>query len=179
MIEIEQIHHVAYRCIDAKQTVEFYKDKLNMDFLVAIAEDQVPSTKEPDPYMHLFLDAGNGNILAFFELPNSPAMGRDENTPNWVQHIAFRLKDSDAVLAAKQELEAKGVDVVGVTEHGIIRSIYFFDPNGHRLELTAVTGTKQQFAELKQVAPVMLEEWTKTKKAPRHAAWLHEQEFAS
>ena len=44
----------------------------------AIAEDRVPSTKEPDPYMHIFLDAGGGSILAFFELPNSPPMGRDE-----------------------------------------------------------------------------------------------------
>ena len=64
-----------------------------MDFVLAIAEDQVPSTKEPDPYMHIFLDAGGGNVLAFFELPTKPAMGRDPNTPEWVQHIAFRVKD--------------------------------------------------------------------------------------
>ena len=51
-----------------------------MGFVLAIAEDEVPSTKEPDPYMHVFLDAGMGNVLAFFELPNSPhrlAEGRD------------------------------------------------------------------------------------------------------
>jgi len=51
-----------------------------MDFVLAIAEDQVPSTKEPDPYMHIFLDAGHGNGLAFFGLPTQPAMGRDPNT---------------------------------------------------------------------------------------------------
>lgn len=82
-INIKQIHHVAYRCNDAKETMEFYRDNLNMKFILAIAEDQVPSTKEPDPYMHLFMDAGNGNILAFFELPTKPPMGRDENTPRW------------------------------------------------------------------------------------------------
>lgn len=177
MIKLEQIHHVAYRCNDAKETVEFYKNMLNMEFLVAIAEDKVPSTKAPDPYMHLFLDAGNGNILAFFELPNSPKMDRDRNTPEWVQHIAFRLKDKDALLSAKKELEDKGLDVVGVTKHGIIESIYFFDPNGHRLELTYVCGNSDQMAELKTVAPEMLEEWSRTKKAPKHAAWLHEEEF--
>ena len=48
-MKIEQIHHVAYRCKDAKQTVEWYGKNLNMDFLLAIAEDEVPSTKEPDP----------------------------------------------------------------------------------------------------------------------------------
>ncbi len=176
MINIKQIHHVAYRCKDARETVEFYQDKLNMEFLVAIAENEVPSTKEPDPYMHLFLDAGNGNILAFFELPNSPPMGRDLNTPAWCQHIAFEVADRAALIAAKQELEAKGLDVLGITNHGIIHSIYFFDPNGHRLELTYRDDTPEKLAELKRVAPLMLEEWSRTKKAPRHAAWLHEDE---
>ncbi len=178
MIQLKQIHHVAYRCKDAKETVAFYQEYLNMDFLVAIAEDRVPSTKEPDPYMHVFLDAGNGNILAFFELPTQPPMGRDPNTPRWVQHIAFELEDRDALLAAKQELEQKGLDVVGVTNHGIIESIYFFDPNGHRLELTVRTGSDEQLEELKRVAPLMIEEWSETKRAPKHAAWLHEEEFA-
>ena len=77
-MKIEQIHHVAYRCKDAKETVEWYVDKLKMDFVLAIAEDHVPSTKAPDPYMHVFMDAGNGNVLAFFELPTYPEMGRDE-----------------------------------------------------------------------------------------------------
>jgi len=177
MINVKQIHHVAYRCKDAKETVEFYQKVLNMDFLVAIAEDRVPSTKEPDPYMHVFLDAGQGNILAFFELPNSPEMGRDLNTPEWCQHIAFEVEDQTALQAAKAELESQGLDVVGVTDHGIIRSIYFFDPNGHRLELTYRCGTDEQLKKLAEVAPLMLEEWSQTKRAPRHAAWLHEDEF--
>ena len=65
-MKIEKIHHVAYRCKDAKETVEWYAKYLNMDYLLAFAENQVPSTKELDPYMHVFLDSGNGNILAFF-----------------------------------------------------------------------------------------------------------------
>ncbi|RVU32906.1 VOC family protein [Neptunomonas marina] len=178
MIKLQQIHHVAYRCNDAKETVEFYQKMLNMDFLVAIAEDRVPSTKEPDPYMHLFLDAGNGNILAFFELPTKEKMDRDRNTPEWVQHIAFQVESEEALLAAKAELQEKGLDVLGPTNHGIIKSIYFFDPNGHRLELTCLTGSEAQLAKLKEVAPAMLEEWSQTKRAPKHAAWLHEEEFA-
>lgn len=177
MINIKQMHHVAYRCNDAKETTLWYKEMLNMELLVAISEDRVPSTKAPDPYMHIFLDAGAGNILAFFELPNSPPMSRDLNTPEWVQHIAFELSDRPALLAAKSELEAKGLDVVGITSHGIIHSIYFFDPNGHRLELTYRSGTDEQMSELKRVAPEMIEEWSVTKKAPQHAAWLHTDEF--
>lgn len=173
------IHHVAYRCKDAKQTVEFYGDVLGMEYTTAFAEDHVPSTGEYDPYMHVFLDCGNGNVLAFFELPNQKDMGRDENTPQWVQHIAFRVNSVDELLAAKARVEAKGIDVLGPTDHGIFQSIYFFDPNGHRVELAADTGTAEELAELNRVAPDMLEEWSRTKKAPQHAAWLHEKARAA
>jgi len=172
---IQGFHHVAYRCKDARETVEFYNGILGMDFQLAIAEDHVPSTGAYDPYMHIFLDAGNNNVLAFFELPEQPEMGRDENTPVWVQHIAMRLESLDKLLETKEYLESKGIDVLGPTHHGIFKSIYFFDPNGHRLELVADIGTPEQMAELKTVAPDMLKEWSETKKAPRHAAWLHEK----
>lgn len=176
---IERIHHVAYRCRDAKQTVEWYRKYLGMDFVLAIAEDQVPSTHEPDPYMHLFMDAGGGNILAFFELPNSPAMDRDQNTPEWVQHIAFKVGSVEELEQTKSRLEADGIAVVGITDHTIFKSIYFFDPNGHRLELAADTATPEMQRKLNEVKWAMLEEWSRTKRAPKHAAWMHEKEFAS
>ncbi len=176
-MNIKRIHHVAYRCNDARETVDFYQRVLGMEFQIAFAEDRVPSTKEPDPYMHVFLDAGMGNVLAFFELPTRQPMDRDRNTPEWVQHLAFEVENYDALLAAKKQVEAEGIDVVGPTDHGIFQSLYFFDPNGHRLELVANTGTDEQIEELRRVAPAMLEEWSRTKKAPQHAAWLHELEF--
>ncbi len=174
-IQTQGFHHVAYRCRDAKETVEFYQTHLGMDFQLAIAEDHVPSTGAYDPYMHIFMDAGNGNVLAFFELPEQPDMGRDLNTPTWVQHIALRVENMEKLLAAKASLEAAGLDVLGPTHHGIFKSIYFFDPNGHRLELVADIHTEAQMQSLHEVAPEMLSEWSKTKKAPRHAAWLHEK----
>lgn len=177
-MKIERIHHVAYRCKDAKETVEFYTKMLNMDFVLAIAEDQVPSTHEPDPYMHLFLDAGAGNILAFFELPTKPEMGRDENTPPWVQHIAFQVKDHDTLLEYRDHLIKNGVDVLGVTDHTIFHSIYFFDPNGHRVELASPDPEqKKALKRLDSVKWDMLEEWSRTKKAPKHADWLHQKEL--
>jgi glyoxylase I family protein len=170
---LARIHHVAYRCKDAAATVEWYERVLGMCYTNAFAEDHVPSTGEYDPYMHVFLDCGGGNVVAFFELPNQPAMGRDEATPEWVQHLAFEVADLKTLLAAKAYIEAQGVDVLGPTFHGIFRSIYFFDPNGHRLELACNIGSDDQYAELARVAPLMLEEWSHTKKAPRHADWLH------
>ena len=138
-MNIQGIHHVAYRCINAKQTVEFYQQLLGMDFQLAIAENKVPSTGAPDPYMHVFLDAGNGNVLAFFEVPNSPDMQKDPNTPSWVQHIAFKVDSMDSLLAAKARVEQAGLEVIGPVNHTLFQSIYFFDPNGHRLELAANT----------------------------------------
>jgi catechol 2,3-dioxygenase-like lactoylglutathione lyase family enzyme len=174
-MKIEQIHHVAYRCNDAKETVEWYRDNLKMDFVLAIAEDKVPSTGEPDPYMHVFLDAGQGNVLAFFELPTRPPMGRDENTPKWVQHIAFKVKDRETLLAFKEHLENNGVEVLGVTNHSLFHSIYCFDPNGHRIELACPDPAEEaMLARLDEVKWEMLEEWSRTKKAPKHAAWIHD-----
>ena len=171
---------MAYRCKDAKETVLWYRDMLKMDFILAIAEDHVPSTHEPDPYMHIFIDAGDGNVLAFFELPTKPEMGRDPNTPKWVQHIAFKVKDRNALIEYKEHLEAQGVEVLGVTDHSIFHSIYFFDPNGHRIELACpAPGEEAMLAKLDDVKWDMLEEWSKTKKAPKHAAWMHEKELKS
>ncbi|MEM1052411.1 MAG: VOC family protein [Pseudomonadota bacterium] len=173
-VKLAGVHHTALRCKDAKETVDWYKRMLGMDYTTAFAEDHVPSTGAYDPYMHVFLDAGNGNILAFFELPNQPEMGRDENTPQWVQHFAFKVNSEEELMAAKAHIEGEGVEVLGPTHHGIFKSIYFFDPNGHRVELAADIGTDEQYAELTRVAPAMLDEWSKTKTAPHHADWLHE-----
>jgi len=172
---ISRIHHVAYRCKDAKETVEWYRRVLGMRYTTAFAEDHVPSTGEFDPYMHVFLDCGGGNVLAFFELPNQPQMDRDPNTPAWVQHIAFEVPDLAALTTAKAHIEAQGIDVLGPTYHGIFRSIYFFDPNGHRLELACNIGTAEQHAELERLAPIMLDEWAETRRAPRYAEWLHKE----
>lgn len=171
--KLQRIHHVAYRCRDAAETVAWYARVLGMDYTTAFAEDHVPSTGAYDPYMHVFLDCGGGNVLAFFELPNQPDMGKDPNTPAWVQHIAFEVASEADLLAAQAHVEGLGIDVLGPTWHGIFKSIYFFDPNGHRVELACNIGTPEQLAELKRVAPAMLEEWSQTKRAPKHAAWLH------
>ena len=167
-MKIKKIHHVAYRCIDAKQTVEWYGKYLNMDFVLAIAEDQVPSTGAPDPYMHIFLDAGGGNVLAFFELPKQPPMDRDRNTPTWTQHLALEVGSMEEMLAAKQRLEADGIEVIGPTDHTIFKSIYFFDPSGHRLELAVNTGTPEMMQKLDDVKWAMINEWAITKIGRAH-----------
>ena len=127
--------------------------------------------------MHVFLDAGQGNVLAFFELPQQAAMGRDPNTPDWVQHIAFEVASMEVLLATQRTLQAAGIAVVGPTNHTLFQSIYFFDPNGHRLELAVNTGTPAMYAKLDAVKWPMLEEWARTRRAPQHARWMHDGSY--
>jgi len=84
----------------------------------------------------------------------------------------------DVLLEAKSKLEADGYAVVGITDHTIFKSIYFFDPSGHRLELTANTATPEMRRKLDAVKWDMLNEWAETKKAPNHARWMHAGSFA-
>ena len=174
-MDIKQLHHVAYRCKDAKQTVDFYAGVLGLEYSMALAEDRVPSTGEEAPYMHIFFRMDDGSFVAFFEIPESPPMGRDENTPQWVQHLAMRVPDERTLMAYKAKLEAHGLDVLGPTDHAICKSIYFFDPNGHRLELTVDTMTPEMRRQLLDVRDEMLADWTRTKKAPRQADWVHKK----
>jgi lactoylglutathione lyase len=175
---LSRIHHVAYRCHDARETVVWYRKYLGMQYFLGIAEDRVPSTQEPDPYMHVFLDAGGGNVLAFFELPNSPPLSHDPNTPRWTQHLALEVPSLAELQQIKARLEADGIEVVGPTDHTLFQSIYFFDPNGHRLELAVNTHTPEMLQRLDAVKWEMLEEWSRTKRAPKHARWMHDGSHA-
>jgi len=159
------------------------RQSTNPDGQTSAARNTAPKTlrmasiREPVDGVVVF--SGNGNILAFFEIPNSPPMGRDPNTPDWVQHIAFKVENEAVLVEAKERLEAAGIPVVGITDHTIFKSIYFYDPNGHRLELAADCATPEQMKKLDDVKWEMLEEWSRTKRAPKQAAWMHERELAA
>ena len=175
---IQRIHHVAYRCRDAKETVEWYGKHLGMDFVLAIAEDQVPSTHAPDPYMHVFLDAGQGNVLAFFELPNSPPMGTDPNTPEWVQHIAFKVDSLDTCWPPRHGSRPPASRWwARPTTRSSSRSTSS-TPAATGSNWPPTPRTPEMNRKLDEVKWEMLEEWARTRRAPRHAAWMHEKELA-
>lgn len=167
---VRGFHHVAYRCKDAKETVDFYKKYLDLDFNIAVAENKVPSTGEFSPHIHIFLQLPDGSFVAFFELPEDKGNMLDLETPAWVQHLAFKVDDMDALNAFKAKLEADGIKVLGPTDHGLCQSIYFRDPSGHRLEFAVDTLTPKQAQDLRDSAPALLAEWSRTKRAPDKAA---------
>ena len=110
---VKSPHHVAYRCKDAQETVDFRSDVLGLDFGLAVAEDRVPSTEERSPYMHIFFRMEDGSYIAFFELPEAEPMGRDERTPEWVHHLALNVADEATLHAAKKRFEQHGIEVRG------------------------------------------------------------------
>ena len=172
-MSVNGLHHVAYRCRDAKETTEFYKKYMDLDLKIAVAENKVPSTGEWSPHIHIFLKMSDGSFLAFFELPESPDMQLDQNTPDWVQHLALSVDNMDTLLAYKKRLVDDGINVVGPTNHTICQSIYFFDPNGHRMELAVDTTSAEMTVEFDRRANPLLDEWTKTKRAPDVDEFMH------
>jgi catechol 2,3-dioxygenase-like lactoylglutathione lyase family enzyme len=167
-IAIRGLNHFAWRCRDAEETRRFYEDLLGLPLAHVIKSDVVPSTGEHCPYVHIFFRMRDGSYIAFFDLGDSIAAEPSPNTPAWVNHIALELDSLAEVEAAKRRLEAAGVQVLGVTDHHIIQSIYFFDPNGLRVELTARSVPQSYMDAAEQEAHAALDAWT-TEKERRKA----------
>jgi catechol 2,3-dioxygenase-like lactoylglutathione lyase family enzyme len=160
---IHGLHHFAYRCRDAEETRHFYEDILGLPLAHVIKADHVPSTGEYCPYVHVFFEMRDGSYIAFFDLGDDTAALPSPNTPAWCNHLALRMNNIHEVREAKKRLEQAGIDVVGVTDHGFVQSIYFFDPNGIRLELTTETLGEGEEDEFKAGAHDALAEWNREK----------------
>ncbi|EYS91623.1 glyoxalase [Cupriavidus sp. SK-4] len=163
---IQRFSHVAYRCVDARKTVDFYTQLLGLEFAFAVAENYVPSTGRFDPHIHVFLRVSPGSYLAFFELSEAAEMGFDPNTPDWVQHIALQVPSVEEVSSFKEALENAGIAVIGITDHGIFKSIYFRDPSGHRVEITCDSLSEEMSEQLRSRSKALLDEWSQTRRAP-------------
>lgn len=159
----KKLHHAAFRCKDAAETVQFYTEVLGLKFSHAMGEDHVPSTGAYSPHIHIFFEMEDGSSIAFFECPRDKGNMKDLESPDWIQHFAFEVDGLDSLHAAHRDLQAKGISVVGPTNHDdFITSIYFFDPSGHRLELTARTCDASRLKVFEREAPQVLALWNQT-----------------
>jgi glyoxylase I family protein len=162
-IPVNGLHHFAYRCRDAEQTRHFYEDILGLPLFHYIRSDVVPSTGEYCPYVHIFFRMTDGSCLAFFDLGDNVAPAPSPNTPAWVNHIALRVDTVAQLEAMKARIEAHGIEVLGVTDHRVFKSIYFFDPNGIRLELCAQLASNAQMVSEQKGIHEKIAAWTKEK----------------
>ena len=164
-VPINGLHHFAYRCRDAEETRKFYEDILGLPLVHVIRQDRVPSTQQFSPHAHIFFRMTDGSCIAFFDLGDNQNAAPSPNTPQWVNHLALRVGSLAELETARSRLRAAGIEVLGPTDHHFIKSIYFFDPNGIRLELTApaLPASDPTFDKFEREAHEELAEWQRQK----------------
>jgi len=160
------LNHVAYITHDTSATVEFYTKVMGMDFVAAVMDDAIPSTGDPVPYFHSFFRMADGSTLAFFEAPELPPPAAHTHPAyNVFQHLALEVESMEVVDAWRDWVASQGVAVIGPVNHKIIYSIYFYDPNGIRLELT--TPIDPSWNDHGDNAANSLREWEEVKATAR------------
>ncbi len=130
---IKGLHHNAYRCRDSEETRKFYEDFLGLP-LAASLEIATTKTGRECHHLHTFYRLDDGSFLAFFDAPDMPFDFKEQH--DFDLHIALETSHAH-MMAMLEKGRAAGMDVRGVSDHHFIDSIYFRDPNGYVIELTA------------------------------------------
>jgi catechol 2,3-dioxygenase-like lactoylglutathione lyase family enzyme len=138
------VHHMALVTPDMDATVRFYSGVLGMALV---------ATLRAGPMRHYFFEMADGNTIAFFEVTGaetfSKAAGSPSNRVVQFDHLSFNVADEHALETLRKRLLAAGCEVTNVVDHGIMRSVYFHDPNGIALEaswwVVDVTGRTTDF----------------------------------
>jgi catechol 2,3-dioxygenase-like lactoylglutathione lyase family enzyme len=130
---LKGLHHNAYRCRDSEETRRFYQDFLGLPLAHTLEIDTTMSGRATH-VLHTFYGLDDGSYLAFFEAPDLPFTFRDQH--DFDLHIALEVTRED-LLKMFDKGQAAGIETRGVADHGFIESIYFRDPNGYVIELTA------------------------------------------
>lgn len=130
---IKGLHHNAYRCRDSEETRKFYEEFLGLPLSGALAIGETKTGREAKA-LHTFYELGDGSYLAFFEAPDQPFEFKKQH--DYDLHIALEV-DRDTLVDMHQRGKEAGIETRGVADHTFVESIYFRDPNGYVIELTA------------------------------------------
>ena len=130
---IKGLHHAAFRCRDSEETRRFYEDFLGLP-LVEAFEIRETKTGRSTSVLHTFFEMRDGSCMAFFEAPGRPFEFKVQH--DFDLHIALEV-EPDELEAKFAQGPARGIETRGIADHGFIRSIYFRDPNGYVVELSA------------------------------------------
>lgn len=159
---LKRLHHNAYRCRDSEETRQFYSDFLGLPLVNAFQISQTKSGRATRT-LHSFYQMDDGSCLAFFEAPDMPFSFKAQH--DFDLHIALEVTPEDLHrMFAKGK--AAGIETRGISDHGFIDSIYFRDPNGYVIELTAKRdGHDHMLAIAARTARDELNAWQLTKPA--------------
>src|SRR5262245_29151051 len=158
---IKGLHHNAYRCRDSEETRKFYEDFLGLPLAHTLEIRETKTGRRTDT-LHTFYEMDDGSYLAFFEAPDMPFTFKKQK--DFDLHIALEVSPETLETMFKKGKKAK-VDTRGVSDHHFIRSIYFRDPNGYVIELTAkVPGHESDMDPKVNGARAKLNAWQKAKR---------------
>ncbi|MEX2649947.1 MAG: VOC family protein [Alphaproteobacteria bacterium] len=164
---IKGLHHNAYRCRDSEATRAFYEGFLGLPLAGTLEIKETKSGRRTET-LHTFYRLDDGSFLAFFEAPDQPFEFKDQH--DYDLHIALEVTPDD-LKAMLAKGKAAGIETRGVSDHGFIDSIYFRDPNGYVIELTAKRpGHDAAMDPRRNGARAKLDAWQGRKTAARSAA---------
>jgi catechol 2,3-dioxygenase-like lactoylglutathione lyase family enzyme len=159
---IKGLHHNAYRCRDSEETRKFYEDFLGLPLVNAFEISETKSGR-PTSTLHSFYGMDDGSCLAFFEAPDRPFDFKEQH--DFDLHIAVEVERADLDRMFARGKQA-GIETRGISDHGFIDSIYFRDPNGYVIELTAKRPDHDEaLARARQEAHGQLARWQEKKRA--------------
>ena len=130
---IRKLHHNAYRCRDSEETRRFYEDFLGLPLAESLEIGETKTGRKTSA-LHTFYQLDDGSFLAFFEAPDMPFEFKKQH--DFDLHIALEV-EPDVLPSMLEKGRAAGIETRGISDHGMIHSIYFRDPNGYVIELTA------------------------------------------
>jgi catechol 2,3-dioxygenase-like lactoylglutathione lyase family enzyme len=123
------VSHLALVTPDMDATVRFYTGVLGMPLVMTLMAG---------PMRHYFFEIAPQNTVAFFEVVDAETFPKGAGSPGpypvQLDHISFNVADEDALNVLRSRLTAAGSEVTEIVEHGVMRSVYFTDPNGIALE---------------------------------------------
>ena len=159
---IRKLHHNAYRCRDSEETRRFYEDFLGLPLVQAFEIGRTKTGRETHA-LHTFYRLDDGSHLAFFEAPDMPFEFKAQH--DFDLHIALEV-GADVLPPMMAKAKAAGMECRGPSDHGMIDSIYFRDPNGYVIELCAKRpGHDSQMDPASNGARASLQRWTAGKAA--------------
>jgi catechol 2,3-dioxygenase-like lactoylglutathione lyase family enzyme len=134
------VHHLAICTKDIKAQIAFFTDVLGCELKALYWMHGVKGA------WHGFLELNESSYIAFVQTPEmehiEPAYGvsHAENpgapsAPGTMQHVAFSTATKEELLALRDRIRSRGINVFGPLEHGMCSSIYFAGPEGLNLEI--------------------------------------------